>query len=297
MRADGKRVKDAEPMYRLIPYVMKKRYDAMNMVTVDVPLEPMKAYMNKMRNEGRPVSHMSLLLAAYLRTLREFPLLNRFIVNKRIYERNEVCVAMIVLRPGDEDGTMSKLYFDMNEDVFAVQQKVEDYVNQNRDGDVDNDMDSLLNTLLKLPHFILSPAVNLLMWLDRRGWLPKSIIDASPFHTSLSISNLASIRTNHVYHHTLEFGTTSIFLTMGSPRIVPMKKRGEVVDVSCMPLGIVMDERICPGSYFAQAFRRWSAFLGNPSLLETWPDSDAAAPEGRPLVLESFLGEPEAAEG
>lgn len=290
MRADGKRVKNAEPMYKLIPYIMKKRYDAMNMVTVDIPLEPMKAYLNKVRNEGRPVSHMALFVAAYLRTLREFPMLNRFIVNRRIYERNEVCIAMIVLRPGDDDGTMGKLYFDMNEDVFAVQQKVEDYINQNRSPEQSNGMDDLLDTLLKLPHPILSFAVNTLMWLDRRGWLPKSIIDASPFHTSLSISNLASIRTNHVYHHTYEFGTTSLFVTMGNTRIVPMKKKGQIVDTPCLPLGIVMDERICPGSYFGQAFRRLNSLLATPELLETWPTNPPAI-ETNTVVFEDLLSQ------
>ena len=44
MRPDGKRVKNADPMYTIVPYIMVKRYDAMNMITVDIPVEPMQTY-------------------------------------------------------------------------------------------------------------------------------------------------------------------------------------------------------------------------------------------------------------
>lgn len=49
MRPDGKRVKNADPMYTIVPYIMVKRYDAMNMITVDIPVEPMQAYRVKAR--------------------------------------------------------------------------------------------------------------------------------------------------------------------------------------------------------------------------------------------------------
>ena len=46
MRSDGRKVKPDEPMYYLIPYFLTHRYDAMNMITVDVPEEPLRQYMN-----------------------------------------------------------------------------------------------------------------------------------------------------------------------------------------------------------------------------------------------------------
>ena len=108
--------------------------------------------------------------------------------------------------------------------------------------------------------------------MDKHNLLPKSVIDASPFHESLLLSNLASIRTNHIYHHVYEFGTTSMSVTMGNPRIVPKLKRDEVVFEHTLPLGVVMDERICPGSYFAAVFKRLSQYLKNPALLEVPPE-------------------------
>ena len=46
LRADGKRVRDIDPLYVVVPYIMNKRYDAMNMTTVDIPLEPIQNYIN-----------------------------------------------------------------------------------------------------------------------------------------------------------------------------------------------------------------------------------------------------------
>ena len=52
MRPDGILVKNEDPMYYLIPYFLTKRYDAMNMITLDIPEMPMRAYMNEKRKEA-----------------------------------------------------------------------------------------------------------------------------------------------------------------------------------------------------------------------------------------------------
>lgn len=267
MRADGTRVKNADPMYTIVPYVMDKRYDAMNMITLDIPVEPMQNYIKLMRHKGRAMSHMAIVIAAYLRAAYEFPRLNRFIVNKRIYDRNEFCVALVVLKPGQDNATMSKIYFELTDDIFTVQDKVANYVAENQTAANINNMDKLMSTLLNMPG-LLNFSVGLIKFLDKHGWLPKKIIDASPFHASLTLSNLASIRTNHIYHHLYEFGTSSVFVTLGNMREVALRIKKETVLTRCLPLGVVMDERICSGSYFASAFASIRKYLNNPLLLE-----------------------------
>lgn len=272
MRADGKRLKNADPMYTVAAHIMNKRTDAMNMITLDIPYEPMQSYLNEKRKQGIKLSHMSILVAAYLRTAAEFPELNRFIVNKKAYARNEYAVAMVVLTPGSGGhGTMSKMYFENTDTIFDVHKKIEDYVENNRTAPENNGTEKMIKFLLSVPG-ILTVGVGLFKLLDRYGLLPKKIIDISPFHNSLAISNLISIRTNHIYHHCYEFGTTGVFITMGNLREVPIRKGDEIVFERCMPLGIVMDERICSGSYFACAFRKMKKYLKNPALLELPPE-------------------------
>ena len=112
MRADGKRLRNTDPMYTVAAHIMNKRVDAMNMITIDIPYDPMQEYLNAKRKEGVTLSHMAILVAAYLRTVAEYPELNRFIVNSKAYARNEYAIAMVVLKSGQADhGTMSKMFF------------------------------------------------------------------------------------------------------------------------------------------------------------------------------------------
>ena len=272
MRADGKLLKKADPMYKVAAYIMNKRTDAMNMITIDIPVDPIHSYINEKRKQGVNISHMAVILAAFLRTAAEYPELNRFVVNRKIYARNEFAVGMVVLKAGQVDhGTMSKMYFDYSNTIFDVNNIINEYVESNRNAPDDNGTEKLIRILLKVPG-ILPIGIGIFKFLDRYGLLPKSIIDASPFHNSLGITNLASIRTNHIYHHVYEFGTTSLFMAMGNSREVPRRKGDEIIFEKCMPLGVVMDERICSGSYFAIAFRRMKQYLKNPALLELPPE-------------------------
>ena len=272
MRADGKRLRNTDPMYTVAAYVMSKRVDSMNMVTLDIPYDPIQEYLNKKRGEGVSLSHLGVIIAAYLRTAAEFPLLNRFIMNCKPYARNEFCVAMVVLKSGQMDnGTMSKMYFNMTDTIFDVNDTINKYVSDNREVPEKNGTEKMIKILLGAPG-VLRVGVGLFKFMDKHGLLPKKVIDMSPFHNSLCISNLASIRTNHIYHHCYEFGTTSVFITMGNLREVPRRSGGEIIFERCIPPGVVMDERICSGSYFALAFRKIRKYLRNPELLELPPE-------------------------
>lgn len=272
MRADGVRLKNIDPMYTVAAHVMNKRMDSMNMITVDIPIDPIRDYLKEKRRQGTPLSHLAVVIAAYLRTAAEFPELNRFITNCKPYARKEFSVAMVVLKSGKMDnGTMSKMYFEHGQTVFDVNRVINDYVERNKNTPEKNGTEKMIKFLLSLPG-LLRFCMAIFRFMEKHGLLPYSIIRMSPFHSSLAISDLASIRTNHIYHHCYEFGTTSIFVTMGNLRDVPKRRGGEIVFERCLPLGIVMDERICSGSYFALAFRRLAQYLGNPELLELPPE-------------------------
>ncbi len=272
MRADGKRLRHTDPMYRVAAHIMDKRVDSMNMTTIDIPYEPIQDYINKKRKDGIHISHMALVIAAYVRTMSQFPELNRFVVNKKVYTRNEVAVGMVVLKSADStNGTMSKMYFDKANTVFEVNDIINSYVEANREAPENNGTEKIIKILLSVPG-LLTVGVSFLKFLDKHGMLPKAIIDMSPFHMSMGITNLASIRTNHIYHHCYEFGTTSVFLAMGNLREVAKRKGDEITFVRSLPIGVTMDERICSGSYFASAFKCLKKYLANPELLEVPPE-------------------------
>lgn len=271
MRADGKRVKNLDPMYQVACYIMNERSDAQNMIELDIPVEPLNAYIQKQREQGRRVTHLALVLTSYLRICAEFRQLNYFVVNKKVYEHKDFQAGMVVLKKGNMTGTMSKVELSHKDGVLEVQEKLDAYIAQNRKEGPSNATDRLIRFLLKIPGL-----VNFGVWIfklmDRYGLLPKKILKASPFHCTMCISNLASIRTNHIFHHCYNFGTTSMFITLGNQREVMKRTADGVVPVRCIPLGVVMDERICSGSYFAMAFKQMKKYLANPELMEGEPD-------------------------
>lgn len=271
MRPDGKRVKSDDGEYAIVPHIMVERNDSLNFIEIDIPMDNMQKYLHEKRKDGHNFSHLALVLAAYSRIVGEFPLLNRFIVNRKIYARKELAIGMVVLKSDSYNGTMSKIKLDPADTIFEVNEKITEYVTTNRKAGDNNKTDKLVSVLLKIPG-LLYWGVKLFKWMDKHGLLPYAIVDASPFHTSMSITNLASIRTNHIFHHIYNFGTTSVFLAMGNTREVPVRKGGEIVFEKCMPFGCVMDERICSGVYFAKAFRRFKHYLEHPELLEESPE-------------------------
>lgn len=272
-RTDGYRVLTDDPMYEIAAYVMDKRYDASNYIKQAIDYESLQEYTRKCRKKGITMSHMSIIVAAYLRLVSQNPYLNRFVMNKRIYVRNHFCVSFVTLISGKNRSTVNKVYFNLDDDIFTVNKKLQDAIEKCNESSSDGtSMDKLAKKLVRIPG-LLTVAVSVLKFLDKHFWLPFSIVDASPFHTSLFITNLASIRTGAVYHHLYEFGTTGIFIAMGQPSKKIILNGEKVEEKKIMEIGIVTDERIADGHYYGRCFREILKYFKDPSLLETKPDS------------------------
>lgn len=271
MRKDGRRIKTADPMYRVAMHVMAERNDAINCIKLYIPAAPIQAYLNEKRKQGCSLSHLTVVLSAFVRTVAEYPALNRFIVHQKLFARNEITVGMVVLKPGEHDGTMNKMYFKPGDTIFDVQKTLDEYVEQNRAAGETNSTDKMISTLLSVPG-LCRFGVWFFKQLDKFGLMPKSLIDLSPFHCSMTITNLGSIRTNYIYHHVYNFGTTTLIMAMGNAEEVPKKGKNGVEFVRCIPIGVEMDERICSGSVYAEAFHYMEKFFKDPSLLEVPPE-------------------------
>ena len=277
-RADGYRVTGTNAMYELMPYVMPLRYDASNCITEEIDLDLMQDYVRKCRKKGIAMNHMSILIAAGLRLYSQNPYLNRFTKNKRIYARNHFSVTFVTLQPGKPCDTACKVYFNLDDDIFTVNQKVQDAIAKTQEADSQNEIDKLMAKLMRIP-CLIGTAMGLFHFLDRFFWLPFPICDASPFHTSLFITNLASIRTGAIYHHLYEFGTTGIFISMGQPEKRLVKNGETIEEKKIMPLGIVTDERIANGHYYGRCFKELVRYLKNPEILETKPETVVHDPD------------------
>lgn len=266
MRPDGKRVKETA-IASAIPYIMPHRYDAQNFVTEYVEMDTLRAYVHGKRKQGVRLSYMALILAAYHRAYLENPKINRFIMNKKIYARNHFCVSFVMLKTradGTPDETTLKIFMEPEDDVLSINAKIEAQVSKNSESAHNNNTDKFASFMFSVP-LLPSLVLGLVRLMDRWGILPRFIIDLSPFHTSLFITNLASIKTSAIYHHTYEFGTTSVFVCMGKP--VPDFLHGEPRK-HLLPLKCVLDERICSGVEYARFWTSFQRYLRHPELTE-----------------------------
>ena len=268
MRADGRRAKGLTAIERAIPHIMPKRVDAQNYVTEYFDEEIIKEYIRKVKKEkGIRLTRMSVVIAAYYLAMLRHPYVNRFVMNSKVYDRNHFCVSFVMLKEradGTPDETTVKVFLQPEDNVFAVNQRINDLIEQNSKPDHNNNTDKFASLVFKVP--VLPYAVmGLVRLLDRYGLLPRFIIDLSPFHTSMFITNLASINTSHIYHHVYEFGTTSVFLSVG--KSLPNYMKG-TLNTKMIPISVVMDERICTGHDYAVFNRTFQRYLKNPKLLE-----------------------------
>jgi hypothetical protein len=98
------------------------------------------------------------------------------------------------------------------------------------------------------------------------GFRPRRVIDSSPFHTGLFVTNPESINTRCI-HHGYEFDATGALGRIGKPVRRPEALSGERERV--IPLGGVRYERIAAGIEYSRFFETFSRNMRNPETLET----------------------------
>lgn len=271
-RPDGRRIRNVDPMQLITSYLMKKRYDAMNMYEDTFPCDVWDTYIKEKEEQGIKLSYMHILIAGVVRILALKPRLNRFVMNGKIYARPKIWVSFVVHPELHEDseGTTIKLAFDGTESILEIADMLNKAIEKETTKRVEaNGTDKLVRVLTAIPSPILTFVVNTLMWMDRHNIMPKAIIELSPFHTSFFVTNLKSLGINHVHHHTYEFGTTGLFFAMGKEKVVPVVHKGEIITEKHMGYSLVSDERFCDGLYFALALRELRKIMRNPVVLET----------------------------
>lgn len=273
-RSDGRVVRmDDDPVVALTPYLMPMRCDAQVMLSSKIDYERIARYIVSKGAQGHKISFMDVIFAAYVRIISELPELNRFVVNKRMYVRNELGVSFVVLREGPDGKTQENVVqckFDPHDTVFDVAARTSQAILEGRKPEVDN-------ATVKIAKLLLNPVlattiVGFVRLLDRYGLMPRAIQEASPFHTSMFFTNMMSIGLPSVFHHIYNFGTCSLFVSLGSvERGYAMNEKGEVQRKRYLPLGITADERVCAGHLYASMMALFNKYLSDPSLLESPP--------------------------
>lgn len=271
-RKDGYRIK-VDAFSRFIPLIMKERNDALVYLNQEISLTSLDEYVKRIYEEtGIRVSYMHIIYSAIVRTYKDMPHINRFIMSGKHYMRNNIEISMAVKKSlsVDAEETSLKFKFEGNESPLEIKQMLDEQIDleKNDTANEKNLTNLFVRALENIPTFLLKFIVGTLKTMDKVNLLPKSVIDASPFHASAFITNLGSIGLDAALHHIYNLGTVGAFLSIGKKGKKLVMKDGEVVEEKIMNIGFVIDERICDGYYYAKAMRQFYKYLQNPNALD-----------------------------
>ena len=269
-RKDGIKLKHCDPILRMTSYIMPYRYDAQVFCKNKIKCEKIDEFIKEEREKGNRFNYMHIVIAGLVRMLAHRPKMNRFVMNRKVYARKGISICFAVKKTLRENApeTTLKLEFTGQENIYEIKESIDKAIKDNAKIEDSNDTDKLANTLLKLPNGFLKFVMKFIRWMDNHGLLPKKLIKASPFHCSLFLTNMKSLGSDYVYHHLYDFGTVGQFLSMGKERMEAVVENDEIVKRKVMKMGMVVDERICDGLYYAHGIKLGTKFIENPELLK-----------------------------
>ena len=274
-RPDGRRVKGIDPVMRITPYVMPMRCDAQVFLKHKADMEVLSRYIRQQKMEkGQSLSYMQIIVAAYVRAISKNPEINRFIMNKQLFARNNCSAAFTILKdPSDADKgeAVVKIKFDLTDTIYDVRDRMTAAVAANRGDAPAGFVDKLLAFLFAVPG-LATVIVSLVRLLDRYGLAPAMLMEELPFYVGMYITNTASIGLHDVNHHLYNWGNVGLFLGMGVTEKVAEVENGQTRMKRYLPIGITADERVCSGAHYARFFTDMRHYLDHPELLETPPE-------------------------
>jgi hypothetical protein len=238
--------------------------------TLELAEAPFNEYIKNKRKDGINLSVMSVVIAAIIRLVALRPSLNRFVMNGVLYARNEITLSITIKKKLSEQSPEEnlKLHFTGKESVFEVQQIIDAEIGRLKRAEESNDAGLVMKLFAKMPNFIVKFLVNMIIFSDKHNMLPKFLIKASPFHTTVYFTNLMSIKLDKVYHHLYNFGTAGNFVSLGKVMARPIIKDGQIASEKFFKLGLTVDERMCDGMYFSGSLRLLEKMLKDFSSLE-----------------------------
>lgn len=274
-RKEGRLLRSLPAFAKFVPFIMPTRNDACNQYEESFEVSDVDRRLRKLRVDGyKGIGILHFIIAAYIRGVSMLPGMNRFVVGRRIYARDNIEVVMTVKRSLAIDATETtiKVVFEPTDTIFDVYRKMSEKIDEIKTVEGNNNTEDVAEAMCKAPRFLLRFALTILRIMDYFGWLPQSLLDASPFHGSMIITDLGSLRIDPIYHHIYNFGTLPVFISFGAKRhAYELDRHGNMVDRKYVDCKFVMDERTVDGHYYAQFLQAFRYICQHPEIVETPP--------------------------
>ena len=278
-RTDGWRVHANDPIFDVIPHIMPQRCDSQVFFEEELDTTALDEFVRKTRRDASmempELSRLTVVMAACVRAMAKYPKVNRFVAGRKIYARNYFSIALTIKQNMNIDAEEAnlKLYFDPDYTLKQVYDIIMKQVGDSKNK-VDNATDGFVDKLTSIPQWAIRLFLSIVNSIDSRRGLPRWLYDLSPFHTSMYITDIGSTGIGSVYHHIYNFGTTSVFISIGRrDKKIVLDENGEPKNINIIKFCYVVDERICDGFYYAKAVRYINSLLKHPEKLLSPPET------------------------
>jgi hypothetical protein len=259
-------------MHVIMAHLLPRRSACEASLNEKIDLTNILAYLEQKNSDDASCRYtiFHVVAAATGKMLVLRPCLNRFIAGRRYYQRAVVTLAFVVKRQFSDGGGEGLLVLPYTEEanIDSLATRVVAETQKNRDGDLGESLDAV-NVLARLPRFALAIVIGILKILDFYGRVPAFLTSGDPNYATLFLSNLGSIKLNAAYHHLNDWGTNSLFMTIGEKHQATFyNEQGTAELRPALNLGFTLDERLADGYYYSRSIKLLKYLLQNPQLLE-----------------------------
>ncbi len=271
-RKDGTRLRKISSMHAIMPLMYPNRCDNEAFISERIDLTKVNEYLES-KNATNPEYAYNLfqvMVTAVLKTITLRPKMNRFIANQTMYQRNEVSAAFTVKKVFSDSGAeaLARISSMGCDNINTIHDEIFRQISFCRSEKKDPSTASM-DAIQKVPVFLMKIIGACARFLDRHGWMPRSVIATDPFYTSAVLANLGSIGLHAGYHHLTNWGTCSVFCVVGEIKRRPFyDEEGNFSMRDSVDIGLTIDERIADGYYYSKTVKLLKHLLENPELLE-----------------------------
>jgi hypothetical protein len=274
-RADGYRLRKLTAFNTIVPHIMVERVDTLVAGEFELDVAAAYTFLKAERAKGNNIAFMDLVIAAMIRTIAHYPSVNRFVCARKFYARSEIAICFVAKKKMTVEGedTVIKAKFQPTDTIYEVSRKLHEKIDYIKREETSNSTSVFANSLGRLPVGLVAFVVGILKLMDKLGVMPKKIIELSPFHTSVFVTNFGSMGFPPIFHHIYNFGTTSVFLALGNYNTLRVIDHdGKVVVKKAVKISYVADERISDGFEMVTALKDFIGNIKNPERLTVPPE-------------------------
>ncbi|MCK5250714.1 MAG: 2-oxo acid dehydrogenase subunit E2 [Spirochaetaceae bacterium] len=292
-RPDGTYLKDIPAHTKIVPFILPTRISgtifAEQEIDITETLQFLRRFNKQQTAQGKAkITFFQLFMMANIRSIALRPKINRFTMGYRMWQRNHIRMNFIAKKVLTDDAEEIWISGDYSpfETLGSIGDKYKTLIREATRGD-GNESEDLNVTLMKLPRFVARFVFWMFRKLDWWNILPASLMEGSPFHGSVCLTNVGSVGVEAPQHHLFDMGTCGLFVSVGIVRREwKPDSKGNMRQRDLVKVVYSYDDRICDGMYGGRTIVLIKKLTENPEELLEVPELTAVQLEA--LMLKDY---------